>query len=112
VVAVDAFVDLLQDALTFFSGNALHEYSRRCALPVELVSDLDVGLGMVDELLGMVLVQGNLLLVEVVDEGLPPVRVYHHDLLASWGCAGSVVGGAGFGMDGARSSWTKTPAGT
>jgi hypothetical protein len=29
VVAVYAFVDLLQDALAFFSGNALHEYSRR-----------------------------------------------------------------------------------
>jgi hypothetical protein len=39
VIAADAFVDLLQDALTFFSGNALHEYSRRCAPPVELVSD-------------------------------------------------------------------------
>jgi hypothetical protein len=39
VVAADAFVDLLQDALAFFSGNALHEYSRRCAPPVELVSD-------------------------------------------------------------------------
>jgi hypothetical protein len=39
VVAADAFLDLLQDALAFFSGNALHEYSRRCAPPVELVSD-------------------------------------------------------------------------
>jgi hypothetical protein len=39
VVAADAFVDLLQYALAFFSGNALHEYSGRCALPVELVSD-------------------------------------------------------------------------
>jgi hypothetical protein len=39
VVAADAFMDLLQDALSFFSGNALHEYSRRCAPPVELVSD-------------------------------------------------------------------------
>jgi hypothetical protein len=39
VVAADAFVDFLQDALAFFSGNALHEYSRRCAPPVELVSD-------------------------------------------------------------------------
>jgi hypothetical protein len=39
VVAADAFMDLLQDALAFFSGNALHEYSRRCAPPVELVSD-------------------------------------------------------------------------
>jgi hypothetical protein len=39
VVAADTFVDLLQDALAFFSGNALHEYSRRCAPPVELVFD-------------------------------------------------------------------------
>jgi hypothetical protein len=39
MVATDAFVDLLQDALAFFSGNALHEYSRRCTPPVELVSD-------------------------------------------------------------------------
>jgi hypothetical protein len=39
VVAADAFVDLLQDALAFFSENVLHEYSRRCAPPVELVSD-------------------------------------------------------------------------
>jgi hypothetical protein len=36
-------------------------------------------------LLGQVLVSGNLLLVDVVDEGLPLVHVYHHDLLASWG---------------------------
>jgi hypothetical protein len=36
VVAADASVDLLQDALAFFSGNALHEYSRRCAPPVKL----------------------------------------------------------------------------
>jgi hypothetical protein len=39
VVAADAFVDLLQDALALFSGNTLHEYSRRCTPPVELVSD-------------------------------------------------------------------------
>jgi hypothetical protein len=39
VVAADALVDLIQDSLTFLSGNALHEYSRRCAPPVELVSD-------------------------------------------------------------------------
>jgi hypothetical protein len=39
VIAADAFVDLLQDALALFSGNALHEYSRRCAPLVELVSD-------------------------------------------------------------------------
>jgi hypothetical protein len=37
VVAADAFVDLLQDALAFFSGDALHEYSERCTPPVELV---------------------------------------------------------------------------
>jgi hypothetical protein len=39
VVAADTFVDLFQDVLAFFSGNALHEYSRRCAPPIELVSD-------------------------------------------------------------------------
>jgi hypothetical protein len=94
-------MDLLQDVLAFLLGNALHEYSGRCAPPVELLSDEDVGLGTVDELLGQVLVRGNLLLAEVVDEGLPLVHVDHHDLLASWGCAGSVVGGAGSGMDGA-----------
>jgi hypothetical protein len=38
MVATNAFMDLLQDALAFFSGNALHEYSGRCAPPVELVS--------------------------------------------------------------------------
>jgi hypothetical protein len=78
-------MDLLQDALAFFSGNTLHEYSGRCAPPVDLVSNLDVGLGAADELLGQVLVLGNLLLVDVVDEGFPPVHVYHHDLLASRG---------------------------
>jgi hypothetical protein len=36
-------------------------------------------------LLDQVLVRGNLLLADVVDEGLPPVHVYHHDLLASRG---------------------------
>jgi hypothetical protein len=56
VVAVDAFVDLLQDVLAFLSGNALHEYSGRCTPPVELVSDEDIGLGTTDELLGQVLV--------------------------------------------------------
>jgi hypothetical protein len=85
VVAADALIDLLQDVLAFFPGNALHEYSRRCAPPVELVSDEDIGLGTADELLGQVLVRGNLLLAEVVDEGLPPVHVDHHDLLASPG---------------------------
>jgi hypothetical protein len=39
VVATDAFVGLLQDVLAFFSGNALHEYSRSSAPPVELVAD-------------------------------------------------------------------------
>jgi hypothetical protein len=39
VVAADAFVDLIQDVLAFFSGNALHEYSRSGALLVELVPD-------------------------------------------------------------------------
>jgi hypothetical protein len=85
VITADAFVDLLKDVFAFLSGNALHEYSGRCAPPVELVSNEDVGLGAVDELLGQVLVRGNLLLAEVVDEGLPPVHVDHHDLLASWG---------------------------
>jgi hypothetical protein len=85
VVAADAFMDLLQDSLAFFSGDAHHEYSGRFSPPVELVSNQDVGLGMADELLGHVLVHGNLLLVDVVDEGLPPVHVNHHDLLASWG---------------------------
>jgi hypothetical protein len=33
VVAADAFVDLLQDVLTLFSGNALHEYSKKCLSP-------------------------------------------------------------------------------
>jgi hypothetical protein len=90
VVAADTLVDLLQDVLAFLSGNALHEYSGRCAPSVELVSDKDVGLGMADELLGQVLVRGTLLLAEVVDEGLSPVHVDHHDLLASWGmCWGS-----------------------
>jgi hypothetical protein len=28
MVAANAFVDLLQDVLAFFLGNALHEYSR------------------------------------------------------------------------------------
>jgi hypothetical protein len=92
---------ILQDVLAFLSGDALHEYSRRCAPFVKLVSDEDVGLGTADELLGQVLVRGNLLLAEVVDEGLPPVHVDHHDLLAAGGCAGTVVGGAGSGMDGA-----------
>jgi hypothetical protein len=39
VVAADAFMDLLQNVLAFFSENALHEYSGSGALPVELVPD-------------------------------------------------------------------------
>jgi hypothetical protein len=39
VVAADAFLDLLPDVLAFFPRNALHEYSRGDAPPVELVSD-------------------------------------------------------------------------
>jgi hypothetical protein len=39
VVAADAFVDFFQDVLAFFSGNALHEYSRSGTPPVELISD-------------------------------------------------------------------------
>jgi hypothetical protein len=87
MVAADALVDLLKGVLAFLPGDALHEYSRRCAPLVELVSDEDVGLGAADELLGRVFVRGNLLLPEVVDEGLPPVHVDHHDLLSSsWVC--------------------------
>jgi hypothetical protein len=84
VVAVDAFMDLLQDVLAFFMGNTLHEYSRSGAPPVELVLNQDVGLGPADELLSQVYVCGNLLLANVVDEKLSPVQVDHHDLLASW----------------------------
>jgi hypothetical protein len=83
MVAADAFVDLLQDVIAFFSENALHEYSRSSAPPVELVPDYYIGLGPADNLLGQVLVGANLLLTDVVDEGLPPVHVYHHDLVAS-----------------------------
>jgi hypothetical protein len=84
MVAADAFVDFLQDVLAFFTRDALHEYSERCAPLVKLVSDEDVGLGAADELLSRVLVGGDLLLAEVVDEGLPPVYVDHHDLLPGW----------------------------
>jgi hypothetical protein len=56
VVAAYALVDLLQDVLAFLPRDALHEYSRRCALLVKLFSDEDVGLGAADELLGQVLV--------------------------------------------------------
>jgi hypothetical protein len=84
MVAADAFVDLLQDVLSFFTRDALHEHSGRCAPLVKLVSDEDVGHGAADELLSRVLVGGDLLLAEVVDEGLPPVYVDHHDLLPGW----------------------------
>jgi hypothetical protein len=56
---------------------------------------------MADELPGQVLVRGNLLLAEVVDEGLPQSTSI---IMTSWpaeGCAGTVVGGAGSGIDGA-----------
>jgi hypothetical protein len=62
VVAADALVDLLQDVLAFLPGDTLHEYFRRCAPLVKLVSDEDIGLGAADELLGRVLVRGKLLL--------------------------------------------------
>jgi hypothetical protein len=39
MVATDAFVDLLQDVLAFFSGNTLHEYSKSGAPPIEFVPD-------------------------------------------------------------------------
>jgi hypothetical protein len=39
VVAADALVDLLQDFLSFFCRDALHEYSGSGAPPVELVHD-------------------------------------------------------------------------
>jgi hypothetical protein len=84
VIAADTFMDLLQDVLAFFSWDALHEYSESGAPPVELVPDQYVGLGPADELLGQVFVRGNLLLANVVNEGLSPVHVDHHDLLASW----------------------------
>jgi hypothetical protein len=70
VVAADAFVDLLQDVLALLPRDALHEYSGRCVPLVKLVSHEDVGLGAAEELLGQVLVRGNLLFAEVVDEGL------------------------------------------
>jgi hypothetical protein len=59
VVAADALVDLLQDVLAFLPGDALHEYSRRRAPLVKLVSDEDVGLGAADELLSQVLSEGT-----------------------------------------------------
>jgi hypothetical protein len=37
LVVANAFVNLLQNALAFFSGNALHEYSRSGSPSVELV---------------------------------------------------------------------------
>jgi hypothetical protein len=39
MVDADAFMNLLQDVLTFFSGEALHEYSGCGAPPIELVPD-------------------------------------------------------------------------
>jgi hypothetical protein len=39
VVVADAFVDLFQYILAFFVGDALQEYSRSGAPPIELVSD-------------------------------------------------------------------------
>jgi hypothetical protein len=39
MVAADTFMDLLQDVLAFFSGNALHEYSGSGAPLVELIPD-------------------------------------------------------------------------
>jgi hypothetical protein len=39
VIAADAFVDLLQDVLAFFSGNALHEYSGSGTPPLKLIPD-------------------------------------------------------------------------
>jgi hypothetical protein len=39
VVAVDAFLNLLQGVLAFFSGNTLHEYSRSGTPPVEVFPD-------------------------------------------------------------------------
>jgi hypothetical protein len=39
MVAAGTFMDLLQDAFAFFSGDAIHEYSGRRAPPVELVSN-------------------------------------------------------------------------
>jgi hypothetical protein len=56
VVAADALVDLLQDVFAFLPGDALHEYSRRCAPRVKLVSNEGVGLGATDELLSQVFV--------------------------------------------------------
>jgi hypothetical protein len=39
VIVADAFVDFFQDVLAFFLGNALHEYCRSGATPVEHVSN-------------------------------------------------------------------------
>jgi hypothetical protein len=38
-VAADAFMNLLQDVLAFFSGDTLHEYSGSGTPPVKLVPD-------------------------------------------------------------------------
>jgi energy-converting hydrogenase A subunit M len=81
VVATDALVDLLRDVLALISRYALHAYSRSSTPHVELVPDYYVGLGSADELLSLVLVGGNLLLADIVNEGLSLVHVDHHDLL-------------------------------
>jgi hypothetical protein len=81
VVAADALVDLVQDVPAILPRYALHKYSRSGTLPVELVSDWYVGLGSADKLFSHVLVGGNLLLADVVNEGLSPVHINHHDLL-------------------------------
>jgi hypothetical protein len=39
MVAADAFMDVLQDVLAFFSGNTLHEYFGSGAPPIELITD-------------------------------------------------------------------------
>jgi hypothetical protein len=101
VVAADALVDLLQDVLAFLLRDALHEYSGRCAPLVKLVSDEDVGLGAADELLGQVLVRGNLLLAEVSMKGCLQSTSIIMTSCPADGCARIVVGGAGSGMDGA-----------
>jgi hypothetical protein len=51
-------------------------------LPVELVPDYYIGLGLMEELFCLILVGGDLLLADVVDEGLPLIHVDHHDRLA------------------------------
>jgi hypothetical protein len=50
-------------------------------------------------LFGQVLVSWNLLLADVVDEGLSSVHIYHHDFLDSLRRRWVMVVGAGSGMD-------------